>query len=202
MQPRFPEKEEILPCHSKDQPLTGKRKKRQWFEEKYGTQGRSQREVKSTEICKFYASTGQCRNGEKCKFDHERTGVDRINEPCKFLYETFSGCKKGQTCHFSHDLWKFPCPLAFSGTVPRCSTGCGFAHDPLSTETSFMNFVRLYRVYLTSLPESVLNNRWRFYLEDEDESVTLSRMTRRAESNIFNREVGTLDPIARIVLDS
>ena len=202
MQPRFPEFDDKTDERSQ-LPITGKRKKRQWFEERYGsTRNREYREVKSNEVCKFYASTGNCRNGERCKFVHEKSSAVRIDEPCKFLFDSSAGCKKSSSCHFSHDLWKFPCPLAFSGVSPRCSTSCGFRHDPITTESSCMEFVRLYRVYLSSLPDAVLNPRWKFYLEEEDESVTLARITRRSESNFFNHEVGTLESIPRIVLDS
>ena len=202
MKPRFPTSGDTNIETSGSVQLTGKRKKRQWFEERYGTSAPGVREVKSLEVCKFYASSGNCRNGDKCKFVHDKSGISKIKEPCRFLYDSATGCRKGQSCHFSHDIWNYPCPLAFGGIESRCPIDCGFRHDSLSNERACMDFVRLYRQYLTSLAPESVNPRWRFYLEEEDESVTLSRSTRQSHSNLFNHQVGTLPCIPRIVLDT
>jgi len=202
MQPRFPQSDEIKHDDSVEPVMTGKRKKRQWFEERYGRENGTSREVKFRELCKFYASTGICRNGDRCKYSHESVVNTRINEPCKFLYDSPVSCRKGANCHFSHDLWKYPCPLALGGIEPRCPPSCGFQHDPILTETASMDFVRLYRVFLSTLLPDEINPRWKFYLEEEDESVGLARITRQSSSNLFNHQVGTLSSIPRIVLNS
>ena len=202
MEPQFPEIHEtdsnnVTQSHANTS-LTGKRRKRQWFESKYSQNGESQREFASGTICKFYASTGTCRNGARCKFTHNESDAPRkIKEPCKFLYTSLSGCQKGDSCHFSHILADYPCPLAFGSTSPRCPRNCEFSHEPLITEKAYFDFSRLYRVYLLSLPPHMLHPRWRFYLDDEDEKAFLDRTTRSSSTNLFDQPVGSLVSLPR-----
>ena len=201
MQPRFPKFDEGESTLPREAPLRGKRKKREWFSSKYGDDLATDREVKLNAVCKFYATMGTCRNGDKCKYSHESMD-SKIDEPCKFIYSSLSKCMKGSSCHFSHEYQKYPCPLAFGSISPRCSPGCSFSHDPVIGEKSAMQYVRLYKNYLLSLRSDQLNPRWKFYLEEEDEMSSLNRITRQTRTNLFNHQVGTLSFIPRTLLNS
>ena len=201
MQPRFPKLDEAEFAFPSEASPKGKRKKREWFSSKYGEDLNGEREVKMKTVCRFFASTGSCRNGDKCKYSHDSV-ISKIDEPCKFTYTSLSKCLKGPACHFSHDVHKYPCPLGFGSISPRCSPGCRFNHDPVVGEKASMEFVRLYRSYLVKLRSDQLDPRWKFYIEEEDEGSVLNRITRQSPTNLFKHQVGTLPFIPRTLLES
>jgi hypothetical protein len=171
--------------------IRGRQKKRQWFQGKYGEE-KDDRVIKSQTLCKFFSSTGSCRNGGSCKFTHEFDDSNfrrKIDEPCKFLYRPGRWCKKGEDCHFSHDLNKYPCPLAFGPKSRSCPEECAFSHTEPSGESSRIIFAKLYKVFLRTLGEE-MDERWRVYMEDMTEEEVLEIRTRKSPPNLFNHRVG------------
>jgi len=176
--------------------LRGREKKRAWFKGKYGDI-RESRSVKARAVCKFFASTGKCKNGDSCPYDHEHISLNTgtiIPEPCKFLYTNTRGCRKGSACHFSHELEKFPCPLAFGPKSPLCGDDCRFSHTEVSSESHAIEFIRLYQVYLRNLGGH-MQSRWKFYLDEKSDEAVLESRTRKIASNPFNHTVGSLGPL-------
>ena len=175
---------------------TGKRKKVEWFKEKYGSADASTgRSVKQKVICKFFSTTGRCRNGDTCSFIHEgaAAGIKLIAQPCKFLYTGSFRCTKGDLCHVSHDAPMFPCPHKYAGVYGVCRPMCAFDHTPIDTEGAAMRFVELYHSLLTTMGGQV-NQRWLFYLQDYTTMQLLHRQTRTDPTNPFRFQVGDLRP--------
>jgi hypothetical protein len=199
MDTKFPEFDEVNREHRNisadhDALLRGRLKKRKWFQGRYGYES-DERVVKSRTVCKFYASTGRCRNGTGCIFlhvDFSDSSGRLIDEPCKFLYTTSHGCKKGDDCHFSHELGKFACPLAFGPKTRRCSENCSFSHTEQHDELSKIAFAKLYKVYLRSLGQD-MEESWGFYLDELSETAALESRTRKCALNFFNHSVGSHD---------
>lgn len=190
MASRFPKFDELVkPCVTIPDAvnpvvLHGKNKKRAWFKDLYST-GNSARTTKPKLECKFYASTGKCRQGSECHFVHNEASKKVIEEPCKYLFMSDNGCKKGDSCHFSHDLSKFSCPYYFGRRDSICPHACGFSHSPMYTEPESMKFVKVYQVYIESLGDEA-NPKWMFYLKDLTEDEFLTRQTNTKSTNVFN----------------
>lgn len=183
------------PESDKANDLTGRAKKRMWFQERYKTDSGNNRSVKQKIVCKFFSSTGRCRNGADCQFVHDRElGPIQprriIPEPCKFLYTGYQSCGKGDMCHFSHDLAAFKCPEMFGKRYSICGLReCRFDHSPINTELDAMGFAKTYKQYILSLG-SEGDPRWKYYLEDKDEYEVLEESTRKDPGNLFNVRVG------------
>lgn len=181
--------------------LTGRAKKRKWFQDRYKTEDNKSRTVKQKIGCKFFGSTGRCRNGNECPFEHSQElqySYTRhiIQEPCKFLYVATQGCSKGNTCHFSHDVGQFKCPTMFGKHHGRCEgRGCQFDHSDFLTESDVMDFARIYKQYILGLGREA-HPRWDFYLRDKDESEILKERTRKHSGNLFNVPIGRIFPVS------
>ena len=172
--------------------VRGKERKREWFLSKYGRE--EDRIAKCRPNCKFFETTGKCRNGETCRFIHDTTNVipRRIDQPCRFLYTAPFRCGKDQSCHFSHDLSLFPCPHRNVRRGGSCPPFCKFDHKPLHDEASRMAFVRTYHSLLVSLADTV-DPSWKFYLHDVSEIDIVKRQVRQSPDNLFNVIVSSLE---------
>ena len=201
MKSRFPDVDELsgIPStsrfdHQTKPELKGKMKKREWFQSRYNSDNiATERCVKQKSVCKFFSSTGRCRNGGECPFAHERLSqsTGKIDQPCRNLYTSSRRCPKEDMCHFSHDLSRYPCPLMNAHKVNTCDGDCGFDHSTIVTETEAMRFVRTYHPFLVGLGEQV-NDRWSFYLSDYDESRYNNLASKRNPHTVFNRIPGSL----------
>lgn len=142
---------------------SARQRKRKWFESKYGPTS-SNSGIEDV-ICKFYASSGSCRNGDSCKFLHQTPASSKITQPCKFLYTPPFRCLKGDHCHFSHECSLFPCPFMNISRGLMCRPSCGFDHSLLVSESQRIAFVKTYHSLLSSLtgPARVA---WQFYLNE------------------------------------
>jgi hypothetical protein len=197
--PKFPVVDELtddIHCEivndSESTSLTGKRKKREWFKSKYGDE-KQLRNVKQKTICKFYSTSGKCKNGESCHFSHDLdvSEISKIDQPCRFLYTNEARCPKGELCHFSHDLSRYKCPFKFAYESSSCGINCSFDHRDFENESSRMDFVRTYHSLLNS--ESTKTKReWQFYLADLSNDDCLLRITRKTSANLFNVQIGAI----------
>ena len=192
----FPKYDELLKKPSSSEigsnvALRGREKKREWFNGRYNDD-KPGKLVRSTPPCRFFSATGNCREGESCRFLHAAgTFVPKvIGEPCKFLYTGNLVCKKGSGCHFSHDVENFPCPI-FARHNGICSSSCQFDHTAITSELAAIQFVRMYQAFLISLGDTV-NPRWMFYLKDMTEDDVLESRTNTAVGNPFNIKIGSL----------
>ena len=161
-------------------PVRGREKKRLWFQSKY-----DQTTTEKIQICKFFSTSGRCRNGRECPFSHEESGGQTIQQPCRFLIQAPFRCTKGNLCHFSHDLTIFRCPSRFGSKEGACIPFCKFDHSPIVNEKDRMEFARIHRPFLLGLGQSMAEV-WEFYLAEHDEIRALSLETRCAPSNFFN----------------
>lgn len=164
------------------QEVTGKDKKRMWFESKYGSTKRVRED--SAAICRFFSSSGQCRNGDKCPYVHSRVIGTTIAQPCRYLYQPPYRCLKGLSCHFSHDLSAFKCPHRNIVEGGVCPPFCKFDHDPIDTETARMNFASTYHALL-SKPDAQISSLWKFYINEMSEYEVLCLETRDDPTNFF-----------------
>jgi hypothetical protein len=163
--------------------MSSRAKKRLWLETKYDLSGEVKEESKV--VCRFFSTTGRCRNGLDCEFLHTLGAHAKINQPCRFLFENPIGCSKGDRCHFSHDLGKFKCPYLNAIGPRSCQSICKFDHNPILSESDRMSFAHMYRSFLTERTAGS-NSIWRFYFEETSESERLSMFTRREPDNFFN----------------
>ena len=166
---------------------SAKDRKRKWFDSKYGNTGKG---IASTAQCKFFSSSGICRNGDSCQFVHDRLARTPINQPCKYLYQAPFKCSKGDLCHFSHDLKSFPCPLMHIARHMSCSSSCGFDHSPMITESQRLQFMRTFHPAIKEAVESDPESPWAFYLKDRTEEEVLMSTTRYHEHNFFATSLG------------
>lgn len=175
--------------------LSAKDRKRKWFKEKYSQPGDGNQKSKPTS-CKFFATTGRCRNGDRCTFIHSKASEDKllINQPCRFLYTVPFRCSKGGSCHFSHDLSSFPCPHLNSGSDNCCVPLCKFNHSPLVNEFDRMRFVETFHSFLQSRDAATPNPTWSFYLKEYSEEDVWNAITRIQPSNYFSVHFGCLGP--------
>ena len=195
MAAKFPKFDEVIHKTDKvmdptDSKLQGKSKKRAWFKSLYSTDPDS-RSIRVKTVCKFFSSTGVCREGESCQFVHTKDTEQRqtIDEPCKFLYVGTRGCVKGKNCHFSHELSKFRCPYYFGRKDEECPKGCLFDHRKLESEQERLRFSRMYTVFLNSLGDEC-NLRWNTYLHDLTELEFWDKQTNKHASNLFHVPIG------------
>lgn len=80
----------------------------------------------SMETCRFF-ERGNCRNGDFCRFRHNRERPKVCKE-----YAKGNHCPFGTYCKFMHA--NFPCRfMRIGGKCPE-SDNCRFSHDPLSEE--------------------------------------------------------------------
>ena len=162
--------------------LRGKSKKRAWFESRYSDERSS-----TPPLCKFFSTSGKCRNGTNCPFSHEQPGNQKLNQPCRFLYQIPYKCSKGDLCHFEHDLSKFKCPHRFGRNEDNCIPLCKFDHTPIRTECEKMMFVRTFHPFLSGLGNEVAE-LWQFYLREWDEYSLMLSEVRQAPDNFFFTE--------------
>ena len=178
---------------AQDTSAHGRHKKRNWFKAKYQLEG--SQVVKSTSSCKFFETTGKCRNGDICRFSHDITkgARKRIEQPCKFLYCPPFRCSKEDDCHFSHDLSRFPCPHRNVRKGGSCPPFCKFDHRPLLGEPQRMRFARIFHSLLQSLGDTI-DPAWKFYLNEFTDHEVLQRQVRQSDDNLFNVSVSSLGP--------
>ena len=200
----YPDDSEVAPCESisrlqpsapkrkMDVPSSSREKKRKWFEGLYGPSEEGPvKNILSRAPCRFFRSSGQCRNGASCPFLHESGEVELIEEPCRFMWheKRIVACQK-KDCKFSHDLSKFPCPFKahkdHTGPPterlkgrPRKNASCGvpdcpFSHAPLLTEKDKMSFVNMYRFFLKNSLRTQ-NPWWAEYLCDNIDERSIIR---------------------------
>jgi len=201
MKSKFPDVDELsgnLPTsriEQRTQPESkGKKKKREWFQSRYSSDHiAAERCVKQKSVCKFFSSTGRCRNGGACHFAHERLSnfTEKIDQPCRNLYTGSRKCMKGDLCHFSHDPSRYPCPRMNAHKFNSCEGDCGFDHSTILTETEALQFVRTYHPFLVGLGEEA-NDRWSFYMSEYDESRYNDLASERNPHTVFNRIPGSL----------
>jgi hypothetical protein len=161
---------------------SAKQRKRKWFQSKYGPPG-SDSPVAGN-ICKFFASSGVCRNGHTCKFLHESPASSKIPQPCKFLYTPPFRCLKEDRCHFSHECSSFPCPLMNIRQGHTCHPSCGFDHSSLVTESQRIAFVKTYHSIISNLAGAA-RVTWAFYLDEYSDEIPQVTHEYGANSNFF-----------------
>lgn len=176
--------------------ITARERKRKWFQEKYSNASGDSSRSQNID-CKFFSTTGRCRNGDDCPFNHTRGSVNRIpiNQPCRYLYSAPFRCNKDSECHFSHDLSSFPCPHSNTDPEGRCLPLCRFNHSPLVTESDRIRFVEVYHSFLISKKEK-MHPRWSFYLSEYPEEQVWGAITRKDAFNFFNVSFGSLAAVA------
>jgi hypothetical protein len=164
-------------------PLSGKEKKRNWFGSRY-EESKRMRTAENTPVCKFFSTTGKCRNGTECPYVHSRAQGTTIQQPCRYLYQAPFRCSKGLECHFSHDLHLFKCPHKNLSGGTTCPPFCKFDHDPLITEGERMDFVRTNHSLLAR-PGMECSDEWKFYLDEFSDEDILRLETRDDQTNFF-----------------
>jgi hypothetical protein len=172
--------------------ITARERKRKWFREKYSLDKETSSSSSNVQ-CKFFSTSGRCRNGDECPFVHSNCIAEKkkIEQPCRYLYMKPFSCNKGPSCHFSHDLSSFPCPHSNSDPGGQCFPQCKFDHSPLLNESDRMRFVETFHSLLVSKGNQ-LSPKWSFYLSEYTEEQIWEGLASKSPSSCFNVPVGRL----------